>query len=246
MAWAGEACPCDERARRYGSPPDGEIPVKRPTARGTLAARPPLSRARRGAPARGGAAPAPRGVVRDPGLEQPPERGRVPEHPQVAQLVGGDRVEGAGGARMSRQLNESAPRREQLPQRDVVSRIVMLLGTTPSPGPWRAIASSRAARARARNHASSTSAVSRRSLATRSTSSSSPSSAPTLETRDERRPAGAATTRMRWGSPRYGTRRPSSTWGRSSSRDRVASWRSRWPRIQSSRSARNRSTSASG
>ena len=63
-------------------------------------------------------------------------------------------------------------------------------------------------------------AVGRRSRATRSTSSSSPSSAPTRETREARTPGGAATTRTRCVWPRYGTRRPSSSAGRASSRAR--------------------------
>ena len=65
----------------------------------------------------------------------------------------------SGGARTRRQQNDRAPRREQLPQRVVVSRIVTLAGWTPSAGAWRSIARSRSARARpgARPRGSSTS-----------------------------------------------------------------------------------------
>ena len=52
---------------------------------------------------------APRGMVRDAGLEQRPERPRVPEDAQVAQLVGDDRLE------RRRRGEDEAPRERQRP-----------------------------------------------------------------------------------------------------------------------------------
>ena len=100
------------------------------------------------------------GVVAQPALPEPvirpaaghdrPEARSVAEHAQVGRSWITTVSRASGGARISRQLNDSRPAREALPQRVRWSRIDTAVGLTPRAAAWPARAASMTGRARSR------------------------------------------------------------------------------------------------
>ena len=206
----------------------------------------PVSRWRRAARPSGAAASVARPHGPGRGRRGGHRTGCVPEHPQVAQLVGGDGVERLGRredqAPAERQVprpRAAAPAAGRVADRDPgrlhAQRGSVALDRLVDGGAGAGAEPGLEDRRRAAGRAPPAPPAARR-----------PASPPTRDDADVRAPAGAATTRTRCGCPRYGTVRPSSSEGRASRRARDATCVSRWRRIQPSRSARKAFTSGSG